>query len=104
MSDVDTSMSIQEIMDMAGLETLNPGQKVVKKFKKPGQYKSHCMVFNWKNPDKLRIEVKAGLTGKDLPPNELKNYPVWLQAPTYIEYDIDYAEDKKAKSNGKAKK
>lgn len=82
------ALTVQELLDKAGLDAINPGQKIVKQFKKPGQYKSHCMIFNWKDPDKLRVEIKAGLSGKDLPPHELKNYPVSLQAPTFFEFDI----------------
>ena len=83
------TITVQDLLDKAGIEKIFPGQKIVKRFKKPGQFKSHCMVINWRDPAKLRFEIKAGLSGKDLPPSELKKYPVSLQAPTYFEFDIE---------------
>ena len=81
-------VNIQEFLKECGLdEPLYPGKRVVKKLPQPGENKSHCVVYDWRNPDKIRVEVKAGLTGKDLPLKELKKYPVSFQTPTYIEID-----------------
>lgn len=93
-----TDFSVDEILDAANMPDLLPGQKVVKPFKNNAPYKSHCVVYNWKDPNKLRIEVKPGITGKDLPPNELRKYPVSLQAPTYFEFDVQYKDDGNDKS------
>lgn len=92
-------MTAQELLEKAGIGEIYPGQKIVKPYKNSGEFKSHCMVFDWKDPKKLRIEVKAGLTGKDLPPTELKKYPVSLQTPTYFEFSIEKKEpDTKSKT------
>lgn len=81
--------NIQDILQKAGLdEPLYPGKRVVKQCRQPGEFKSHCVVYDWRNPDKVRIEVKAGLNGHDLPPKELKKYPVSFQTPTFIEIDV----------------
>ena len=82
-------VNIEEFLKECGLdEPLYPGKKVVKKLPQPGEYKSHCVVYDWRNPDKIRIEVKAGLSGRDLPAKELAKYPVSFQSPTYIELDV----------------
>jgi len=78
-------VNIQELVKESGLdEKIYPGKKLVKKYKQPGEFKSHCVSFDWRT-DVLRVELKAGLTGRDLDLKELKNYPVSYQAPTYIE-------------------
>lgn len=90
---------IQELLGKAGLkEPLYPGKKVVQKCRQEGEYKSHCVVYDWRNPDKIIIEVKAGLSGRDLPPKELKKYPVSFQAPTFFEIDVSQEKPKKAKA------
>lgn len=82
-------VNIEEVLNKAGLdEPLYPGKKVVKKCRQSGEYKSHCIVYDWRNPDKIVIEVKAGLSGRDLPPEELKKYPVSFQAPTFFEIHV----------------
>ena len=83
-------VNIQEFLQTCGLdEPLYPGKRVVKKLPQPGEYKSHCIVYDWRDPAKIRIEVKAGLSGRDLPPKELKKYPVSFQSPTFIELDVN---------------
>ena len=85
-----TQVNIQEFLETCGLdEPLYPGKRVVKKLPQPGEYKSHCVVYDWRNPGKIRIEVKAGLSGKDLDAKELRKYPVSFQSPTYIELNLD---------------
>lgn len=82
-------VNIQELLERCGLdEPLYPGKRVVKKLPQPGEYKSHCVVYDWRDPDKVLIEVKAGLTGRDLPPKELAKYTMSFQSPTRIEIDV----------------
>ncbi len=79
-------VNIQELVKETGLnEQLYPGKKLVKKYVQPGEYKSHCVAFDWRSSDLLRIELKAGLTGRTMDLKDLKNYPVSYQAPTYLE-------------------
>lgn len=89
-------VNIREFLDTCGLdeEQFYPGKKVVKKLPQPGEHKSHCIVYDWRNPDIIRIEVKAGLTGRDLSPKDLKKYPVSFQSPTYIELRVGEAQAK----------
>ncbi len=78
-------VNIQELVKETGsAEKLYPGKRVIKKYVQPGEYKSHCVVFDWRS-DLLRVELKAGLSGKSLDLKDLKNYPVSYQAPTFIE-------------------
>lgn len=99
-------VNIEEFLETCGLgEQLYPGKKVVMKLPQPGEYKSHCVVYDWRDPSKIRVEIKAGLTGRDLPPKELKRYPISFQSPTYIELEVgpqdrEKAAAKQAKNKG----
>ena len=82
-------LNIKEFMEECGIEDpIYPGKRLVHKLPQTGEHKSHCVVYDWRNPDTLRIEIKAGLSGKDLPPKELAKYPVSFQSPTYVEIDM----------------
>ncbi len=99
-------VNIQELVKESGLkEKIYPGKKLVKKYTQPGEYKSHCVAFDWRT-DILRVELKAGLTGRDLDLSDLKNYPVSYQAPTYLELvsnDLVKAEDEEDEDETKGK-
>lgn len=84
------NVNIQEFIKQAGLEeAFYPGKRVVKPCPQPGEYKSHCVVYDWRSPERIRIEIKAGLSGRDLPTKDLAQYPVSFQAPTFIEIDVN---------------
>jgi hypothetical protein len=83
-------VNIQEFVKQAGLdEPFYPGKRVVKPCPQPGEYKSHCVVYDWRDPVRIRIEIKAGLTGRDLPTKDLVRYPVSFQAQSFIEIDVE---------------
>ncbi len=83
-------VNIQDFIREAGLtEPFYPGKRVVKACPQPGEYKSHCVVYDWHEPSHIRIEIKAGLSGRDLPLKELTRYPISFQAPTFIEIDVN---------------
>lgn len=82
-------INIQQFIQQAGLsEPFYPGKRVIKTCPQPGEFKSHCVVYDWHDPSRIRIEIKAGLTGKDLSKKELVRYPISFQAPTFIEIDV----------------
>jgi hypothetical protein len=82
-------VNVQEFLAEAGItEEFYPGKRLVHSCKQTGQYKSHCVVFDWRDPDKIRVEVKAGLSGRNLEVKDLKHYPVCFQAPTYVDIDV----------------
>ncbi len=86
-------VNIKEFVSQAGLEEpFYPGKRIVKLCPQPGEYKSHCVVYDWRNPSHIRIEIKAGLTGRDLPNDDLVRYPVSFQAPSFIEIDVQTGE------------
>src|SRR5688572_4222477 len=80
------SVNIQELAASAGLtEQLYPGKRLIRKYAQAGEHKSHCVVFDWHDAEKLHVEIKAGLTGRALDPKELHHFPVSFQAPTYLD-------------------
>ena len=82
-------VNVKQFLEQSGItEPFYPGKRLVHKCQQPGEYKSHCVVLDWRNPDKIRIEVKAGLSGRDLEPAKLKYYPVSFQTPTYVDVEI----------------
>lgn len=101
-------INVAKFLEEAGItEAFYPGKRFVHKCKLLGEYKNHSVVFDWRNPDKIRIEVKAGLSGKNLEPKVLRHYPVSFQSPTYVEVEIvndndtDDEEDAGTASGGK---
>lgn len=109
-------VDIKELLDSAGLkdETFYPGKKLVKKYVQHGEYKSHCVVFDWHEGDNLRVELKAGTNGHTLDAKELRHYPVSFQARTYLDIktvndneeieDEEEGETSSGKSGGGGKK
>ncbi len=86
-------------------EALYPGKRIVKKCKQIGEYKNHCVVIDWRDPDNIQIDIKAGLSGKRLAPEIAKKYPVCFQMPTKIKIKVtnDNEEDEDESEEGKSK-
>lgn len=103
-------VNVKQFLEESGItEAFYPGKKLVHTCRQPGEYKSHCVVLDWRNPEKIRIEVKAGLSGKDLEPAKLKYYPVSFQTPTYVDIEVvndndDDKEDEEEKGKGSSGK
>lgn len=82
-------VNVKKFLEELGItEAFYPGKRLVHTLQQSGEFKSHCVVLDWRDPGKIRIEVKAGLTGKDLEPSRLKYYPVMFQTPTYVNIDV----------------
>ena len=95
---------VKEFLNDMGIdEPFYPGKRLVKSLRQPGEFKSHCVVFDWRQPEKIRIEVKAGLTGRDLVVEKLKQYPVCFQSPTFFEIEVNDNEVEKEDEEGKGK-
>lgn len=93
-------VNIKEFIEQSGLEEpFYPGKRVIKLCPQPGEYKSHCVVYDWRNPELIRIEIKAGLSGRDIPANDLVRYPVSFQAPSFIEIDVQTGEMRSIESS-----
>lgn len=86
-------VNVRELLEQCEFEDTNiyPGKRVVKNFPQGGDHKSHCAVADWSNPERFRLQLMPGLTGKPLPLSELKQYPISFQAQTYI--DIGFQND-----------
>ncbi|MGH1376109.1 MAG: hypothetical protein ACRBCK_07150 [Alphaproteobacteria bacterium] len=87
-------------------EELYPGKRIVKTCQHAGEYKNHCVVVDWRSPDTININVRPGVTGKNLPPELLKKYPVCLQMPTSVKIKVvndDTNEDEEDEEEGKSK-
>lgn len=96
-------VNVKQFLEEAGItEAFYPGKRLVHACRQEGQFKSHSVVLDWRNPDKIRIELRAGLTGKELSIKELKSYPVSFQTPTFVDVEIinDNKEDEEGKSTG----
>ena len=82
-------VNVKEFLNQAGVtEAFYPGKRMVHMCRQPGEFKSHCIVLDWRDPGKIRMELKAGLTGKTLEPKDLKYYPLTLQSPTYVDIEV----------------
>lgn len=83
---VAMKVNIKDFLHECGVEeTLYPGKRHVKRLPQTGENKSHCVVYDWRNPDLLKMEIKAGLGGSDLTKKELARYPLSFQSPTFVE-------------------
>ncbi len=96
-------------------EELYPGKRIVKPCKQIGEYKNHCVVIDWRDPDVIQLDIKPGLSGKHLAPEMVQQYPVCFQMPTTVKIKVlndnetseeeeDETEGKKGKSGGGGKK
>ncbi len=97
-------VNVQEFLRDAGVkEPFYPGKRLVLPCHHTGDFKGHCVVLDWRISEKIRIEVKPGLSGKTLAPEKVKKYPVSFQLPTYVDIEIvnDNAEDEEDEEEGK---
>lgn len=69
-------------------ETLYPGKRIVKKCKQIGEYKNHCVVIDWRDSENIQIDIKPGLSGKQLAPEIANKYPVCFQMPTRVKIKV----------------
>lgn len=98
------NVNIEKLLDECNLkERVYPGKRVVQKMPQPGDYKSHCVVYNWQNAERLRIEVRPGTSGRTLTPKDLKKYPVSFQAETYVDIGILDEDEDGEEETGKGK-
>lgn len=85
-------MSFEEFFDMVGLQQpLLPGERKVipVRSEKPGA--SYCIVYDWRSDlEKIRVEIKPGMTGRDLSPERMKDVPPSLKTPIFVEANVDY--------------
>lgn len=96
-------INVKEFLAESGItEAFYPGKRLVHACRQPGEFKSHCVVLDWRDPAKIRIELRAGLSGRELTVKELKNYPVSFQLPTYVDIEIVNDNEKSEEESGKS--
>lgn len=78
------------------------GKRIVKSLPQPGSFKNHAVIANWIEPEKIRLELRAGLTGKTLSAKELANYPLQFQSETFFELEVE--DDETQDDKGRAGK
>ena len=82
-------VNVKEFLEHADIqEALYPGKRLVKPCKQIGQYKNHCIVIDWRDPEVISIDIKPGISGKQLAPEVVKEYPVCFQTPTYVKIKV----------------
>lgn len=84
-------------------EPLYWGKKVVHALPQPGAFKSHAVVANWIEPRRIRIDLRAGLSGKQLFGKDLAQYPLQLQSETFFDFQVESGEDEDEKEGSKGK-
>lgn len=108
-------MSFDEFFDMVGLqEPLHPGEKKVIPVRSEKVGASYSIIYDWRSDlHKIRVEIKPGLTGRDLSPERMKEVPPSLKTPIYVEaavnfddgtIETDEKQDKKPKKKAAKKK
>lgn len=81
--------NIKEFLAECGVEeSFYPGKRLVRGCPISGDHKSHSVVFDWRHPEAIRVEVRAGITGRELSAKDLVLYPVSFQAPTFAEFRV----------------
>lgn len=85
-----TDLSAADFLKKTGMEEpMAPGMIKYRYVTGDKEGGSYTIVYDWRsNPDKIRVEVRAGLTGKMPPQETLKNYAVWLQTQNFLELDL----------------
>lgn len=83
-------VSAEDFLKQAGLEEpLAPGQIKYRQHVGEKAGTSYTMVYDWKtDPNKIRVEVRPGLTGAMPEKRDLPKYSVWLQTRNYFELDL----------------
>ena len=105
-------LNIKEFLEESGIkEPFYPGKRLVRQCVQMGEFKSHSVVLDWRENERVRIDIRAGVNGRTLPNDQLKKYPVSFQSPTYVVIEVsnddiedeDETDGKKGKSGGGGK-
>jgi hypothetical protein len=85
-----TDISAEQFLQKTGMEEpMAPGMIKYRYVTGDKEGASYTVVYDWRsNPDKIRVEVRPGLSGKMPPKEEMQNYAVWLQTQNFLELDL----------------
>lgn len=84
------TMNAEDFLKKTGMEEpMAPGMIKYRYVTGDKEGGSYTIVYDWRSDlNKIRVEVRPGLTGKMPPKEELKKYAVWLQTQNYLELDL----------------
>lgn len=84
------AISAEDFLKKTGMEEpMAPGMIKYRYVTGDKEGSSYTIVYDWRSdPSKIRVEVRAGLSGKMPPKEGLKNYAVWLQTRNFLELDL----------------
>lgn len=83
-------VTAEQFLKRTGLdESLAPGQIKYKQHVGEKAGTSYTVVYDWKTDvNKIRVEVRPGLSGLMPDKKDLSKYAVWLQTQNYLEFDL----------------
>lgn len=85
-----SAITAQDFLKKTGMEEpMAPGMIKYRYVTGDKEGGSYTIVYDWRsNPEKIRVEVRPGLSGQMPAQEELKNYAVWLQTQNFVELDL----------------
>lgn len=85
-----TQITAREFLERSGMdEPMAPGQVKYRQHVAEKEGNSYTVVFDWHSDvNKIRVEIRPGLTGEMPDKKELSKYAVWLQTENYVEFEI----------------
>lgn len=85
-----SDISAADFLKQTGMnEPMAPGMIKYRYVTGDKEGSSYTVVYDWRtDPDKIRVEVRPGLSGKMPAKQDMKNYAVWLQTQNYLELDL----------------
>jgi len=91
-----SAITAEDFLKKTGMEeSMAPGMIKYKHVTGDKEGSSYTVVYDWKSDlEKIRVEVRPGLTGQMPPKEELKNYAVWLQTQNFVELDLNETNQK----------
>lgn len=85
-----TDISAKEFLEKTGMdEPMAPGMIKYRYVTGEKEGASYTVVYDWRSdPNKIRVEVRPGLSGKMPAKEDMQNYAVWLQTQNFLELDL----------------
>jgi len=84
-------ITAQDFLKKTGMEEpMAPGMIKYRYITGDKEGGSYTVVYDWRTHlDKIRVEVRPGLSGKMPTKEEMKKYAVWLQTQNFLELDLN---------------
>jgi hypothetical protein len=84
------TLTAQDFLNRTGmLEPMAPGQVKYRQHVAEKEGNSYTVVYDWKSDlNKIRVEIRPGLSGDYPEKKELSKYAVWLQTQNYVEFEL----------------